>query len=280
MVYVDGVRVYQPLDEDVAASIYKANETVAEFYEIKDLIYAGNMVYGDIAPDADDGTNFTWGIGNTMIENFRPDDDISGFYTLTNCDPDDLDSAFNDYIKYGPNNEIYLSNANGAALSYIAFYVVLDENYVGERSIQVGAHFKPTQEGEIARPEPPVNDDPEAMPEPYDPYGVRLVYGNSVADFTNATNAVNIETGTEQYYTIDVEWKPVHNNNVEQTLVIIGTDDIGGDVLSLTNIKLNGYKIATQTSAEMIAVQDMYDINACTLMSRVVAIGKALANKD
>lgn len=280
MVYVDGVRVYQPLDEDVAASIYKANETVAEFYEIKDLIYAGNMVYGDIAPDADDGTNFTWGIGNTMIENFRPDDDISGNYTLTNCDPDDLDSAFNDYIKYGPNNEIYLSNANGAALSYIAFYVVLDENYVGERSIQVGAHFKPTRDGEIARPEPPVNDDPEAMPEPYDPYGVRLVYGNSVADFTNATNAVNIETGTEQYYTIDVVWDPVNNNNVDQTLVIIGTDDLYGDVLSLTNIKLNGYKIATQTSAEMIAVQDMYDINACTLMSRVVAIGKALANKD
>ena len=280
MVYVDGVRVYQPLDEDVAASIYKANETVAEFYEIKDLIYAGNMVYGDIAPDADDGANFTWGIGNTMIENFRPDDDISGNYTLTNCDPDDLDSAFNDYIKYGPNNEIYLSNANGAALSYIAFYVVLDENYVGERSIQVGAHFKPTRDGEIARPEPPVNDDPEAMPEPYDPYGVRLVYGNSVADFTNATNAVNIETGTEQYYTIDVVWDPVNNNNVDQTLVIIGTDDLYGDVLSLTNIKLNGYKIATQTSAEMIAVQDMYEINACTLMSRVVAIGKALANKD
>ena len=258
MIYVDGVRVYQPLDEDLAATIYKENESVAEFYEIKEQILAGNVVYGSIAEiEETDGALIKWNFGNTMIENFRPEDAF-GQYTLVNTE------SYDDYMQYGPNNEIYLSNVNGARLSYIAFYVVLDENYEGERSIQVGAHVKSTVDAytggrQIAS----------------------LRYGNNVEDFLRQDNAVMVSGGTEQYYTVDIAWNPVNNNGIEQTLVIIGIDNADSfEVLSLTNIKLNGYKIAGNTAAEMTAVQDMYDINASILMSRIVAIGEAIVNKD
>lgn len=258
MIYVDGVRVYQPLDEDLAATIYKANETAAEFYEIKEQILAGKVVYGSVADIKETGESvFTWGFGNTMIENFVPENGF-GDYTLVNTED------YDDYMQYGPNNEIYLSNANAAKFSYIAFYVVLDEDYEGERSIQVGAHVKSTVDAFTGAPQT-----------------VSLRYGNTVADFEEQGNAVVVSSGTEQYYTVDIAWRPVNNNGIEQTLVIIGIDNANSnEVLSLTNIKLNGYKIAGKTAAEMTAIRDAYDINASTLMSRVVAIGEAMINKD
>ena len=254
MVYVDGIRVYQPLTAQQAAVYYKESESAAEFYEIKELIQAGSLVYGDIDPiEEENGSLISWNFGTTMIENFRPDDEF-GDYILVGCD------NVTDYLTYGPNNEIYLSNANGASLSYIAFYVVLDESYQGERSIQVGAHMK-------------------SYDEAYN-MGASLRYGNTAEDFLGDENAMFVVSGTEQYYTIDIDWAPVNNNGIEQTLVIIGIDNADNDVLALTNLKLNGYKIASHTAAELVAVRDMYDINACTLMSRVVAIGEALANKQ
>ena len=258
MVYVDGVRVYQPLDEDLAATIYKANESVAEFYEIKEQILAGKVVYGSVSGVQDaDGALVTWGFGNTMIENFRPEDGFGNF-TLVNTE------SYDDYMQYGPNNEIYLSNANGARFSYIAFYVVLDEDYEGERSIQVGAHVKTMLDAFTG-----------------EPLTVSMRYGNNADDFSSFDNTILVSSGTEQYYTVDIAWNPVNNNGIEQTLVIIGIDNADSfEVLSLTNIKLNGYKIADNTADEMTAVQDMYDINASILMSRIVAIGEAIVNKD
>ena len=281
MVYVDGVRVYHPLTEDQAATYYKADEVASQIIEIKDQIAAGNVVYGDIRvlQDNQDNTalDFNWGFGNTMIENFLPDNGF-GDYTLVGCESRD------EYLKYGPNNEIYLSNANGAVLSYIAFYVVLDENYEGERSIQIGAHLKSTWEG-YRTEDVYIGIDEKTGEKVYEeviiPQSASLRVGNRAADFLNPCNDVIITTGTEQYYDVDIAWNPVNDNGVEKTLVVIGIDNFAtNDVLSLTNIKLNGYKIATQTAAEMTVVQDASDTNASILMSRVVAIGEALVNKD
>ena len=212
-----------------------------------------------------------------MIENFLPDNGF-GDYTLVGCESRD------EYLEYGPNNEIYLSNANGAVLSYIAFYVVLDENYEGERSIQIGAHLKSTLEG-YRTDKVVIGVDEETGESIYEevfvPQSASLRVGNRAADFESQDTAVIITTGTEQYYDVDIAWNPVNDNGVEKTLVVIGIDNAEtNDVLSLTNIKLNGYKIATQTAAEMTVVQDASDINASILMSRVVAIGEALVNKD
>lgn len=284
MVYVDGVRVYHPLTKDQAATYYKADEVASQIIEIKDQIAAGNVVYGeiDVLQDKQDNEgnttlDFNWGFGNTMIENFLPDNGF-GDYTLVGCE------SLEEYLEYGPNNEIYLSNAGGAVLSYIAFYVVLDENYEGERSIQIGAHLKSTWEG-YRVDKVVIGVDEETGESIYEevfvPQSASLRVGNCAADFESQDTAVIITTGTEQYYDVDIAWKPVNDNGVDKTLVVIGIDNAEtNDVLSLTNIKLNGYKIATQTAAEMTVVQDASDINASILMSRVVAIGEALVNKD
>jgi hypothetical protein len=109
---------------------------------------------------------------------------------------------------------------------------------------------------------------------------VSLRYGNSADDFMRFDNIVTVFGGTEQYYTVDIDWRPINNNGIEQTLVVIGIDNAEtNEILSLTNIKLNGYKVAGSLAAEISAVQDVYDINACTLMSQIVAIGQAWAPK-
>jgi hypothetical protein len=279
MVYVDGVRIYQPLDPDSSApaAYYKENESAAEFLEIKELIASGNMVYGDIGRIEDNGSgdlDILWNYGNTMIENFRIGDGF-GDFTLVGCEGPE------DYLEYGPNNEIYLSNASGATMSYIAFYVVLDEDYEGERSIQVGAHLKTTPEA-FRNDNVIVDGNPEASVVLQSPVtqSVSLRYGNSANDFMRFDNIVTVSGGTEQYYTVDIDWRPINNNGIEQTLVVIGIDNSEtNEILSLTNIKLNGYKVAGSLAAEISAVQDVYDINACTLMSQIVAIGQAWAPK-
>lgn len=279
MVYVDGVRVYQPLDPDSSApsAYYKENESAAEFLEIKELIAGGSMAYGDIGRIEDYGSgdlDIMWSYGNTMIENFRTEDGF-GDFTLVGCEGPE------DYLEYGPNNEIYLSNASGATMSYIAFYVVLDEDYEGERSIQVGAHLKTTPEA-FRNDNVIVDGNPEASVVLQSPVtqSVSLRYGNSANDFMRYDNIVTVSGGTEQYYTVDIDWRPINNNGIEQTLVVIGIDNAEtNEILSLTNIKLNGYKVAGSLAAEISAVQDAYDINACTLMSQIVAIGHAWAPK-
>jgi len=255
MLYVDGVRIYQPLDESVSDGLYKESESSVGFFEVKDGIASGKVVYGLVETLPEEGESIAWGCGESMamIENFRGDGDPV-FTLVPNKDP-------SEYLKYGPNNEIYLSNLQNHALSYIAFYVVLDPDYEGERSIQIGAHMKSYSGG--------------------DNTGVSLRYGNTAEDFWSQDNTISVVGGTEQYYTVDIDWNPQHPNGIDQTVVVIGIDNKNNnDVLSLTNIKLNGYKLATKTFAEISAVQDEYDINACILMSRVVAISDALPKED
>ena len=172
-------------------------------------------------------------------------------------------------MQSGPNNEIYLSNpiidlnVPNACLTYTAFYVVMDPDYEGERSIQIGAHLKGTGNN-------------YGM----DDQSVDLVYGSSSAHIVENTYVHSVASGTEQYFTVDIPWAPINNNGVEQTLVVIATGDPENDIMALTNLKLNGYKISGSPKAEMEAVQDAYDVNACVLMSRMVAIASAWAERN
>jgi hypothetical protein len=50
------------------------------------------------------------------------------------------------------------------------------------------------------------------------------------------------------------------------------------NVLALPNIKLNGYKLAENTAAELLAIQDVYDAGASILMGATVEIARALAH--
>ncbi len=268
MVYVDGVRVYQPLTVAESKPFYKPDESEASFHEIKNEIKNGTVVYGQVVVSRDVTESAArWQFGSTMIENYKPvENEVGGIYTLTET------AGFGEYMTYGPNNEIYLSNTSimgedpaEAIFSYIAFYVELDESYTGERSIQIGAHLKST----------------------YDNFGyentsVELLYGGRAGDFstdfTGSDNTHAVASGTEQYFTVDDRLVFTNPNGTSKALVIIGTRDMNLNVLALTNIKLNGYKLSVGTADEIHAVQDAYDVNASVLMGQTARIAEALVN--
>ena len=271
--FVDGIRVYQPLTDEQEALYYKADEKNVTFTEIKTEISQGNIVYGTVSPNltADEMVEYiqSWGFGDTMIEN-RGDDKL----VLIGTSPKDKEekqlTPYEQYMYYGPNNEIYLSTANGCALSYIAFYVTKDESYVGERSIQVGAHLKYT------------TDNPDA----WDPNGmnfVSLMYGDTALNFADPSYRYSVGSGTEQYFSINLDFsKPCIENGVEKYLVIIGTDDANRNVLALTNIKLNGYTIlgGGTAAAELTVLQDVSDINASHMAAETYGLIKRYVAKN
>lgn len=267
MVYVDGVRVYQPLTAEESAPLYKADEIQATFHEIKTEIKHGSIVYGQIIGGMDDSVNTAaqWNFGTTMIENR----DESGNFTLFET-PDGENGGLEQYMSFGPNNEIYMSNPSvspavaGNCLTYIAFYVMLDKDYEGERSIQIGAHLKST--GNNAG---------------MDDQSVELIYGINSPDIVNKTYTHTVASGTEQYFSIDCELIFKDPNGPDRALVIIGTRDDNMNVLALTNIKLNGYVFADgAASSELMAVQDVYDAGASMLMGATVEIARAMAGKE
>jgi hypothetical protein len=265
--FVDGIRIYQPLTDDQEALYYKADEKNVTFTEIKTEISKGNIVYGTISrsktPDETVEYIRTWAYGDTMIE------DRDGNYTLVGTVPGDLDenglSPYEQYMYYGPNNEIYLSAINGGRMSYIAFYVTKDENYVGERSIQVGAHCKyPSEYSESSNT-------------------VSLLYGESALGIVNWDNYLTVCSGTEQYFSIDLNFAvPCIENGTEKYLVIIGTDDNVGNILSLTNLKLNGYSILGEgtVAAELEAIQDVSDVKASLLASETYELACRYTQAD
>jgi hypothetical protein len=280
MVYVDGVRIYQPLKAADAALCYKSDETAAEFHEIKTEILNGNVVYGQVLKGAhvESMDNAAlWHFGNTMIENYDADLSTNGNFVLKEIEND---PAL--YMSYGPNNEIYLANTsiaentNEAIFSYIAFYVEIDETYTGERSIQIGAHLKGTYDN-IG----------------FDSQSAEMIFGGKSEDFDPATssnftdknNRYNVASGTEQYFNVDTCLTFLHPNGPSKALVIIGTKDLNMNVLALTNIKLNGYKLSTgnhSAAVEIAAVQDMSDVAASPLMNETARLAQALngLNKD
>lgn len=210
--YIDGIRIYGPLSEKDQEKYYNADEAAAKITEIKKLIKDGTVAYADVVTDDTDEARLALTSGTTMIE----DRDDSGFTLLEAAD-------VNDYLTFGPNNELYL-NAN-AGTAVIAFYLTPVEGVDDSaRTIQIGAHRK-TVDGE---------NDP-----------VNLVYGSDAETVNSATNFYSVESGTEQYYTIDVSKLTQKNGKY---LVLIGTNSGTAATLALTNLKIAGYTMENAES--------------------------------
>ena len=254
MIYVDGIRVYEPMGDEGKA-YYKADEAGAEFYEIKEEIKNANVVFGEINIVPEQGDAFRWAFGTTTIENAN---EYEG--TLTNTLYPVFDEAGNqlvydknEYMNCGPNNEIYLSTLDGCDLSFIALYLVKDETVADEdRSIQVGAHYKFTWDSEG-----------------YSDGIATMVYGGRSTHVASGEYSVDVCSGTEQYYSLDTD---VLIEVDGKALLLIGIENWDGDVLALTNLKLHGYTLATNTDDELEVIQDLYDVNASILMRETVKL--------
>lgn len=247
ILYIDGVRIYQPLEGLDYADYYNPDEAHAKFYEIKSLIGDGKAIYADISTTGDETQLVT---GTTFIE------DVNGERLLGETED------VNQYLKLGPNNELYLCGQSSN--NVLALFLYPDANVEqNARTIQIGAHRKAD----------------------YDmgPASVDLVYGSTADTILNGTHKYQVDSGTEQYYEIDPA-----NLDYDQTnnryLLMVGTNDGDFDysALALTNLKISGYEIGfieqeTKAAAAANAIENSPALTAFKAMQEHY---KALAPQE
>ena len=236
--YVDGLRIYEPLTVEDANTYYNPEEAGATFTEIKALIGKGQVVYSEISAEGDEtkiiSGNATGGAA-TVIENRGE----NGFVLVS----DD----FGEYMTFGPNNEIYLQ---GNSVNNVIAFLLTPDMSVPEatRTIEIGAHRKSDS----------LTGDSGA---------INLVYGSTAEAIMNGTYSHAVASGTEQYFTIDVN--DLIKNADGSYLVMIGTNgSVSGTdavTLSLTNLKISGYTLE--------GVGIIQDAEANTLQTNTVMAG-------
>lgn len=214
VLYIDGVRIYQPLDEIDAVNYYNPDEAHASFYEVKSLIGEGKAIYADISTTGDETQLRT---GKTYIE----DIDDGGQLLIET-------ESVDRYLKLGPNNELYLDGS--ASNTFLAFFLYpIADVADNARAIEIGAHRKADygETGEFNFNDP-----------------VRLIYGSTADVVIDGNNCYTVESGTEQYYEIDVR-NLVYENAKNRYLLLVGTNDEDNTyaALALTNLKVSGYTI-------------------------------------
>ena len=264
VLYIDGIRIYNPLDPDgdEVKEYYNPEEAGAQFLEIKKLIGDGQVVY--CAAEADEVTDDTGETGDTgETEGTGPEP--AKTYSLATggtyienilksgllIEIDDLSA----YLKNGPNNELYLNGESYANL--LAFYI--EESSIAEgqeRTLQIGAHRK-------------IDSNTSSTG------AVTLAYGSTAEAFLEETNTVKIKSGTEIYHTIDVS--KLAKDEFGRYLVMIGTNSEVSETLVLTNLKVTGYNVVNVEDA----LKDFYEEpeegkEAPAVVNELLAIYKVL----
>lgn len=217
--YLDGVRIFNPLNDADAKTYYNPGEYNASFLEIKQLIEEGKTIFANASEPT---TALQFATGTTLIE------DVQSNGVLTSV------GSLGDYLRFGPNNEIYLDG--NAAVSMIAFYLTPTGDDAASRTIQIGAHRKVDS----------VNGSGGY---------VKMTYGSTAADIVAGTHSYTLYNGAEQYFTIDVANLVMEDGKY---LVMIGTNgsESPGEILSLTSLKLSGYTISGVEAMLVSASED------------------------
>lgn len=245
ILYIDGVRIYQPLEGLDYVNYYNPDEVHAKFYEIKSLIGDGKAIYADITDTGDETRLVT---GTTLIE---------GVDQLLDATED-----VNQYLTLGPNNELYMNG--GETNTFLAFYLYPIAGVADNaRTIEVGAHRK----AEYAFGTDPVN----------------LIYGSTAEAVLSGTYCYTIESGTEQYYEID-PGNLIFDERNNRYLLLVGTNDGVNSyaALALTNLKVSGYTIGyaaqeTRAAAAANAIENSPALSAFKVMQEHY---KALAPQE
>lgn len=221
--YVDGLRIYQPLG--ATNENYTAEENGAVFKELHDLICDGEVAAVTVG---DDGVQVSSGL-HTWVENRNGDEGITGNTVNT----------VNDYLLYGPNNEVYLEGTYNSGPEALMFYVKETEGEVHNlqlamRGLDEGLFLGAGSTGVNAKVE----------------------YAVANADGTITwTEVATLISSTEQYYTIDYTKCP--KEDIGYKVVIRVTDPEIADqaegvksdaMASFTTLKYNGLEIVSKKS--------------------------------
>lgn len=211
VIYIDGVRIYNPLADK---SAYLETEKNTKVQELRGMLLGSSPSINLVTPDGNNG--FLIDGGSTAVEQYLPEKPEIGAYLGA--------ETLADVMKAGPNNELYLPIDNG-----VAFKV---STPVGDAdwTLQVGA--KSVSADTSTESDAFVAD--KAFTVYVKPDDVKETKYQEVKNYT-------INTSTDMYYDINLKEviKAQGWTAVSYDVIVLNTtvDYNNYDIISLTNIK-------------------------------------------
>ena len=214
VIYIDGVRIYNPLADK---SAYLETEKNTKVQELRGMLLGSSPSINLVTPDGNNG--FLIDGGSTAVEQYLPEKPEIGAYLGA--------ETLADVMKAGPNNELYLPIDNG-----VAFKV---STPVGDAdwTLQVGAKSVSADKGTE-------DENPVEANKAFTVY----VKPDDASDTTyKEVKRYTINTSTDMYYDIDLKGvieKEKWNADFYDVIVLNTTADEEWndyDIISLTNIK-------------------------------------------
>lgn len=211
VIYIDGVRIYNPLADK---SAYLETEKNTKVQELRGMLLGSSPSINLVTPDGNNG--FLIDGGSTAVEQYLPEKPEIGAYLGA--------ETLADVMKAGPNNELYLPIDNG-----VAFKV---STPVGDAdwTLQVGA--KSVSADTSTESDAVVAD--KAFTVYVKPDDVKETKYQEVKNYT-------INTSTDMYYDIDLKEviKAQRWTADSYDVIVLNTtvDYNNYDIISLTNIK-------------------------------------------
>lgn len=214
VIYIDGVRIYNPLKD---TSAYIETEKNTKVQELRGMLLGSNPSINLVTKDGDGGYQIDGGA--TAVEMYLPTNPGIGVYENT--------STLAEVMKAGPNNELYLPMDNG-----VAFKVSTPVGNA-EWTLQVGAKSVSADKGTE-------DEDSVVANKSFTVY----VKPDDASDTTyKEVKRYTINTSTDMYYDIDLKGvieKEKWNADFYDVIVLNTTADEEWndyDIISLTNIK-------------------------------------------
>ncbi len=253
-VYIDGVRIYNPLSEQ-GNEDYNKGEQGAEFAELKSMIFGDNFVYDRDNPEKSYWTNDDPGnVVATLVKYNKAEDVYLNGATLVevlknrNDDSETVETApgstYNlmTYAFSGPNKELYLGNNYG-----FGFEPTLVGDDVTAATLQVGVKL--------------ISRSVNATAYPF------IEYLDSEGEWQKLCE---VRSSTEKYYSLDDLMKDPSALYADGHVVLRVNDNHSGAIVSVTNVKYRNYTFQTLTTeadnkttlelkTDAIAVKSGYD---------------------
>lgn len=212
VIYIDGVRIYNPLADK---SAYLETEKNTKVQELRGMLLGSSPSINLVTLDGNNG--FLIDGGSTAVEQYLPEKPEIGAYLGA--------ETLADVMKAGPNNELYLPIDNG-----VAFKVSTPVGDTGW-TLQVGAKSVSADKGTEDEDSVEAN---KAFTVYVKPDDVKETTYKPVKSYT-------INTSTDMYYDIDLKEVIKENkwtaDNYDVIVLNTTVDYNNYDIISLTNIK-------------------------------------------
>lgn len=241
VIYIDGVRIYNPLADK---SAYLETEKNTKVQELRGMLLGSSPSINLVTPDGNNG--FLIDGGSTAVEQYLPEKPEIGAYLGA--------ETLADVMKAGPNNELYLPIDNG-----VAFKV---STPVGDAdwTLQVGA--KSVSADTSTESDAVVAD--KAFTVYVKPDDVKETKYQEVKNYT-------INTSTDMYYDI----------NLKEVIKVQGWTADSYDVIVLnTTVDYNNYDIISLTNIKCAADMTLSKPSQLTRMGYNLAGRNVLTGND